>query len=560
MARMIDRQDEIYNFIAESSADGFRYVNYETGKVLCTPKLRLMFRFTDDEEISEEDIFARIYEEDKAKYINRVKKADEKKETEYSVSYRILDGSQWVLHKVNVRYNENGDVVEECTFFQDITELRQKQIELEYMAFFDNKTGLYNRGYFIKRLSRAISKIPEENNRVQVLYMDIDNFNIINDSIGFEKGDELIIQFSDILNSYASHNIKIGRFNNDEFALALFDAESDDTAIKIYEEIIEKLSKPMILSDKSEVYINISAGIAKYPDGRDANELVKCADIAMFNVKQHGKNGMRVFSKDMLNSFNKNVKLEQQLKNGVNDNTFFLNYQPQYQSHGKELRGFEALIRWKPGSDLISPVEFIPIAERTGYIVNIGNWVLDRAFADFAEWKNKYNYRGVISINISAVQLKDKNFVSNVVSSMEKYNLEPSDIEIEITESVFMEDYEEAIAILRKLKEKGYKISLDDFGTGYSSLSYLKDMPIDTLKIDKSFVDTILTDESTSIITDAVIAMVKKLGLETIAEGVETEEQYEYLKKVNCDNIQGYLLGKPMTNDKIIELLMEANK
>lgn len=557
---MLDKQHNMYNFIAESSADGFRYVNYETGQVLCTPKLRLMFGFLEDEEISEEDIFARIYEEDKSKYINRISKSEKNKDTEYSVSYRILDGKQWVLHKVNVSYDEAGNVVEKCVFFQDITELRQKQIELEYMAFFDAKTGLFNRNHFIKRLSRAIEKIPNENNKVQVLYLDIDNFNMINDSIGFEMADELIIQLSDVLNSYTTHEVKIGRFNNDEFAIALFNAKTDDEAIKIYQDIELKLKKPMVLSDNSEVYISISAGVASYTEGMDAYELVKCADIAMFNVKQRGKNGMKVFSKDMLNSFNKNIRLERQLKNGVIENTFFLNYQPQYEANGKELRGFEALIRWKPEDVVISPVDFIPIAEKTGYIVSIGNWVIDKAFEDFSEWKSKYGYKGVISINISAVQLRDKEFVSNVVSGMKKHNLKPTDIEIEITESVFMEDYEEAIEVLKKLKANGYKISLDDFGTGYSSLSYLKDMPIDTLKIDKSFVDSILTDESTGIITDSVVAMVKKLGLETIAEGVETEEQYEYLKKINCDNIQGYLLGRPMNREQIIELLEAADK
>ena len=557
---MISRQDEMYNFIAESSADGFRYVNYKTGENICTPKLRKMFGFAENIDVTDEAILSKIVEEDKEKFIYKVNDAENKKLTEYSVGYRILDGGKWILHRVNIRYDNQGEIIEKCTFFQDITELRQKQIELEYMAFFDNKTGLYNREYFIKRLNRAISKIGAEGNRVQVLYIDIDNFNVINDTIGFEKCDELIIQFAEVLEQYVSHKVKIGRFNNNEFVIALYDADAEDSAISIYEEIVEKLTKPMVLSDNSEVFINVSAGIASYPDGVDANELVKCADIAMYNVKQRGKNEVKVFSKDMLNSFNKNVKLEHQLKNGVNDNTFFLNYQPQYQSRDKELRGFEALIRWKPGPDIISPVEFIPIAEKTGYIVNIGNWVIDKAFEDFAEWKKKYNYKGVISINISAVQLRDKDFVSNVINSMERHNLEPSDIEIEITESVFMEDYEDAIEILRKLKNKGYKISLDDFGTGYSSLSYLKDMPIDTLKIDKSFVDTILTDESTSIITDAVIKMVKKLGLETIAEGVETEEQYEYLKKMNCDNIQGYLLGKPMDRDKIIELLEATNK
>ncbi len=238
-----------------------------------------------------------------------------------------------------------------------------------------------------------------------------------------------------------------------------------------------------------------------------------------------------------------------------------LYYQPQYYSEKKELRGVEALIRWQlANGEYVSPGEFIPMAEKNGCIVNIGTWVIKHALADYTVWKNEYGYDGIISINISAIQLREKNFKDTLLHYVEINNLTPEHIEIEITESVLIEDFESTISILEELRNRGFKVSLDDFGTGYSSLSYLRDIPIDTLKIDKSFVDTILLDDSTSIITDAVITMVKKLGLETIAEGVETEEQFEYLKNMHCDNIQGFLLGKPMPSEKLIELIMEENK
>ncbi len=430
------------------------------------------------------------------------------------------------------------------------------------MAYFDSETGVYNRNYFVKRLERAVGKIPNSYNKVQVLYLDIDNYNIINDSVGFILGDELIIKFAKMLNEYVTHTLKVGRFNNDEFAIAFYDAEDDESALNLYKDIIKKLEKPIELSDGSKVYVSVSAGIASYPSGgKTAVDLIRCADIAMYNVKQHGKNGMFVFEENMLKKFMKNVKLEQKLKTTVDTLGFMLYYQPQYYSEKKELRGVEALIRWQlANGEYVSPGEFIPMAEKNGCIVNIGTWVIKHALADYTVWKNEYGYDGIISINISAIQLREKNFKDTLLHYVEINNLTPEHIEIEITESVLIEDFESTISILEELRNRGFKVSLDDFGTGYSSLSYLRDIPIDTLKIDKSFVDTILLDDSTSIITDAVITMVKKLGLETIAEGVETEEQFEYLKNMHCDNIQGFLLGKPMPSEKLIELIMEENK
>lgn len=233
-------------------------------------------------------------------------------------------------------------------------------------------------------------------------------------------------------------------------------------------------------------------------------------------------------------------------------------YQPQFRTNDRKLRGVEALIRWKnDDGKMISPAVFIPIAEKSGTIVPIGTWVIEESMQAYAEWKRKYHYPLVMSLNISAIQYKQPDFIEQMLHLMEKYDVAPPEIELEITESVLIDDFTEVTEKLAVLRDIGIKISLDDFGTGYSSLSYLKGLPIDTLKIDKSFIDTVVTDENTRIITESIIYMVKKLGYETIAEGVETEEQYRYLNEIDCDNIQGYLLGKPMPSEKIESLLAE---
>lgn len=554
--------EELYEYISSASNDGFQYINFQNGYSIISPKWKQLFEINDGENQYEKIVEEKICNEDRQKFLDKMQTIESHQETSYEIEYRIHDGRTWISHTGTNRYDENGEIIEKFSFFRDISELKEKQLELEYMAYFDSETGVYNRNYFVKRLERAVGKIPNSYNKVQVLYLDIDNYNIINDSVGFILGDELIIKFAKMLNEYVTHTLKVGRFNNDEFAIAFYDAEDDESALNLYKDIIKKLEKPIELSDGSKVYVSVSAGIASYPSGgKTAVDLIRCADIAMYNVKQHGKNGMFVFEENMLKKFMKNVKLEQKLKTTVDTLGFMLYYQPQYYSEKKELRGVEALIRWQlANGEYVSPGEFIPMAEKNGCIVNIGTWVIKHALADYTVWKNEYGYDGIISINISAIQLREKNFKDTLLHYVEINNLTPEHIEIEITESVLIEDFESTISILEELRNRGFKVSLDDFGTGYSSLSYLRDIPIDTLKIDKSFVDTILLDDSTSIITDAVITMVKKLGLETIAEGVETEEQFEYLKNMHCDNIQGFLLGKPMPSEKLIELIMEENK
>lgn len=560
---MKNENNNLYEFISSSSNEGFRYVNYETGYVIASSKWRELFGIEKGNEADEEGFMDLLFEEDRKKFKDKLQRIIGKQEKNYQIEYRINDGRVWVSHSGTNKYNRDGVLVEKFSFFHDITSEKEKQMEMEYMAYFDADTGVYNRNYFIKRLDKAIMKSLNGGfNRVQIMYIDIDNYNIITDSMGYENGDELIIKFAKMLLDYSSSSIKIGRFRNDEFAVAMYDAECENQIIDIYNDLKKRLVSPIRLSDGNEVYVTLSVGITSYPvGGVNASELVKCADIAMYNVKRNGKNSMCVFEKSMLNKFIQNVTMEKKLKVAVEKLDFVLNYQPQYYSYKNELRGVEALIRWKIGEDeYISPGEFIPMAEKNGCIIYIGEWVINQALNDFVDWKMNYGYTGMMSINISAIQLQDSNFATMMLEKIKERNVIPSDIEIEITESVLIENFDKTISMLEELRRHGFKVSLDDFGTGYSSLSYLKSIPIDTLKIDKSFVDTMLTDTSTSIITDALIKMVKQLGLETIAEGVETEEQYEYLRKINCDNIQGFLLGRPMSSKKIKELINELNE
>ena len=252
------------------------------------------------------------------------------------------------------------------------------------------------------------------------------------------------------------------------------------------------------------------------------------------------------------------VELDSKLKEAVFENNFLLYYQPQYYAGNRKLRGVEALIRWKDGNGrMISPAKFIPIAEKNGTIIPIGNWVLEQSIRTFSEWRNRYGVPFVLSVNISALQYQKEDFVETLLNIIHKYDVDPDEIELEITESILIDDFSAVTEKMQLLKEYGIRISLDDFGTGFSSLSYLKKLPINTLKIDKSFTDTLLTDSATRIITESIVSMVKSLGFESIAEGVEEEQQYKYLRVIGCDIIQGYLFGKPLSQEEIEQLLQK---
>lgn len=473
------------------------------------------------------------------------------------LEFRLADSSIWVMAKISINKDEEGKAVEKIIFFRNITELKRKNEELRYMAFYDSLTGLYNRNYFVRMLSETLVKAELEGAVVSVLYIDIDDFKVINDTLGMLFADEVIQYFANDLREIMASNMFAGRMNNDEFCLAIINPDKLKNAENIYEMLRGKAQQNYRLINGREVSITISAGASEYPEcGSNSLELVRNAEIAVYKVKKSGKNNICFFDNDMHNEFLASIEFEKQLSDAVSNEEFILFYQPQFDAYTSELRGVEALIRWqRPDGTIIPPDIFIPASEKNGTIVMIGDWVIDKAAATAAKWQDRYGFKGVMSVNISTVQIRKDDFVRKIKEVINKYNLPPESIEIEITESVLIEDLDGIVDKINKLRAYGVKVSLDDFGTGYSSLSYLKSMPIDTLKIDKSFIDSVITDRSTNIITQSVIEMVKKLGVSTVAEGVESREQFEYLKDINCDNIQGYLMGKPMNENNIEEII-----
>lgn len=463
---------------------------------------------------------------------------------------------RWLEFECTVWY-EGEKPVEKVIRAGDITKFKKQTEELRYMAYYDMLTGLYNRNYFVSVLSEWIRDAKDSGEIVAVMCVDIDNFKKINDGLGMVAGDELIQSFGLFLKEFMDEKTIVAHVTDDTYYIAVKNPVGSHSMDKIFQEIVRRIDAPFYLMDGHEVFISVCAGVAEFPEAASGSlELINCSEIVMFRAKEHGPNSMKYFEAPIFQDFIDNMNMENKLKEAVNMNRFVLYYQPQYDSKTGKLRGVEALIRWQDESGkMINPGVFIPIAEKSGMIVPIGAWVLEEGIRKYAAWRENYNCNMVLSLNISSIQYKRPDFVSNLLEILEKYKVNPKDIELEITESILIDDFEQVVAKLHTLKEYGIKISLDDFGTGYSSLSYLKGLPIDTLKIDKSFIDTVIQDESTQVITESIISMVKKLGFETVAEGVETEEQYEYLKKIDCDNIQGFLLGKPMSEEDMGSLL-----
>lgn len=476
------------------------------------------------------------------------------------MTVRLRDGKTWLECEAVVIYDKKGRPKDKVLRFEDITKFKRQHEELIYLAYYDMLTGLYNRNYFVQLLGKFLRKAEKEEKKVGVMFVDIDDFHRINDGLGIVVGDEVVQQYGQYLSSFGGKDVIVSHFNSDIYCLAIYDFHGTEEVEQIYRAMGKRLEKPFILSGGQEIFITAGIGVASYPEAaKNALELINCAEIVMLKGKARGKGSIQYFDTAILKDFLQDIDIENKLKDAVFHQNFTIAFQPQYQANNKKLRGVEALIRWKDKEgNMISPSVFIPIAEKNGTIISIGSWVMEESVRIFSGWKKKYQASLILALNISAIQYKRRDFVDSLMQVLEKYEVSPSEVELEITESILIDDLEEVKNKLLALKEYGFKISLDDFGTGYSSLSYLKGLPIDTLKIDKSFIDTVISDNNTKIITESIIYMVKRLGYETVAEGVETKEQFEYLKSIECDSIQGYFLGRPMPPDQVEMLLNET--
>ena len=469
----------------------------------------------------------------KAEYISELEEAlfCENKHKESQIVECEMQDKKWLEFEVTVTYSETDEPSEKIIRIRDVTKRKKQTEELKYMAYYDSLTGLYNRNYFVRILSEWVRKAQTEKATIDVLCIRMDDFKRINDSMGMIAGDEILQAFGLFLRDLQSEDIIVSHFNDDIYYLAIYNPYGNHNVDAVYRKIGQRTEQPFQMMGNIEQKITVSIGVANYPESaRNSLEIINCAEIVQSQKKESGTNSIAYFEAPILTDFIENIQIENKLKEAIEDHAFELYYQPQYDAGSKKLRGVEALIRWR-GQDgkFVSPAVFIPLAEKDGLIVQIGNWVLEEGIRAYADWYRKYEYPMVLSLNISALQYKKADFVHHLLMLIEKYQVDPALIELEITESVLIEDFNSVVDKLNTLKEYGIKISLDDFGTGFSSLSYLKGLPIDTLKIDKSFIDTVINDHPTRVITESIIAMVKKLGCETVAEGVETQEQYDYV-------------------------------
>ncbi|MCQ2610407.1 MAG: bifunctional diguanylate cyclase/phosphodiesterase [Treponema sp.] len=452
---------------------------------------------------------------------------------------------------IEIQYQKPGIVVATLT---DITAKIKYSEQLKLSVVTDALTDLPNRMQFYKTIREVIDDADRHGTRFAAILFDLDNMKSINDSKGQQEGDRVLVKTARILKNFERKDIKVFRFGDDEFLILATNLDYVDSVYTICDVIQESF-----LSEN----IGISGGIALYPDStREQDDLIKFADLAMHDAKMNGKNHVSLFTAEMQRDFLRKLQFRTKMPIAFHNNEFSLNFQPQFDIKTTKLRGFEALLRWHSETfGNISPEEFVPIAEDSGFIHELGTWVLRKAFECQKRWEDTYpEYKGIMSINVSPVQLMSDGFIERLSDLLIETNVDTNHIEIEVTEGVFINDKDKALDILNRIKAMGLGISLDDFGTGYSSLSYLQLLPLTTLKIDKSFIQSITDNNGVSEnITNAIISMVTNMGLDTIAEGVEKIDQLEILKKLECKNVQGFLRGKPMPQD-LIESYLGGNE
>jgi len=438
-------------------------------------------------------------------------------------------------------------------------EVQAAKVQLDHLAHHDVLTGLPNRMLLQDRLSQAIELACRQDKKIAVMYMDLDRFKHINDSLGHALGDQLLKSVAHRLQVCVRHSDTISRQGGDEFVVLLSYVERAEDAALCAQKMLEAIALPHRF-DLHDLHISVSIGISIYPDdGQDVATLIKSADTAMYHAKGAGRNNYKFFEQDMNARAVQRQSIEASLRRALERQEFVLYYQPKINLHSGMIVGVEALIRWQhPEQGLLPPAQFVPVAEDCGLILPIGRWVLREACLQARVWQQAGLPPIIVAVNTSALEFCTEDFLKNIHAVLEETNLEPRYLELELTESVLMKDIESTDSLLHALSDLGIKLAIDDFGTGYSSLSYLRQFPIDTLKIDQSFVAKTCNSQDDATIVSAVISMSKSLKLSVIAEGVETPEQYAFLLAQNCDEGQGYYFGRPMVAEALAALLQNG--
>lgn len=540
---------------------GYFEYDINTKLVSCSNELLSIFKIDSTKpEMPFEEFLSIISENDRERFLDEFNRAIASS-IPYDIDHHIVCQSREnyiVQQHGEPIIDSNGQITGIAATIQDITERKKAEDLIEFQTYYDQITELPNRLSLTERLEQYMSRAEQNNRFLSVILFHIDRFREVNDTLGHRIGDQLLRIIAKQFSDYFRDEAVLARFDGATFALVAENLNSVDETAIMAQQILDMLSQPYIVHEH-EVFISGSIGISMHPmEANDKETLLKNADTAMSRARKNGGNQYQFFSIEMNTMAEQRLQLETDLRKALDKNQFEVYYQPQIDTQSRQLIGMEALIRWNhPERGLISPFEFIPIAEETGLIIPIGNWVLQTAVAQTKKWHGM-GYKLRIGVNLSAHQFTDTNLIGNIIQALETTGLEAKYLDLEVTESVAMHDFKATLAILDEIKDMGVLTSIDDFGTGHSSLSYLQRMPVNTIKIDRAFIKDIgETDDGN--LAKAIIAMAHSLELNVIAEGIETELHYNFMKQHNCNELQGFLFSRPLPADEFEAYLQETS-
>ncbi|MES2366560.1 MAG: EAL domain-containing protein [Pseudomonadota bacterium] len=483
-------------------------------------------------------------------------------ETQLVLSSQCQDGIEvWSKLHISPVFDDTDGITYFIGIQTDISEHKRDEERLAYQSTHDALTGLPNRNLLKDRLQQAIAQTDRSEDSVALLFLDLDHFKLINDSLGHAEGDRMLLDVAERLRSCVREGDTVSRHGGDEFVLVLQKIDQMHHVASICEKILQTIANPFSIQGHS-FHVTCSIGIALYPqDGRDAETLFKYADMALYQAKDRGRNHFQFFSREMNERMLERITLDEALRSAISNDELLLHYQPLVNLSTGQITGLETLVRWQhPQFGMVSPVRFIPIAEESTLIASISEWVLRKACEDMRSWTDNGLTGFQVAVNVSPRQFRDPKLADRIEKVLTEYHIDPGMLSLEITETVLMQDTVSSEATLRQLKALGVDLALDDFGTGYSSLSYLKRFPFDRVKIDRSFVRDIITDSDDAAISKAIISMAHSLGIRVVAEGVETEAQCQFLRRHQCDEMQGYYFSHPLPFTKVTALLNEKRQ
>lgn len=474
----------------------------------------------------------------------------------HDVLMAIPDGTMWIEFSCHPVFDDNGVIVQLVAEGRDISQRKAAEEMVLQQAHFDSLTNLPNRFLTLDRLSQLLIEAKRNHHHVAVLFLDLDDFKKINDSLGHEAGDKLLIEASHRLSSVVRSGDTVGRLGGDEFIVLLGSLRHRVDSASVIENIISNF-RNIFYIDNRELMVTTSIGIAIYPsDGTTESELLRNADSAMYHSKKQGRNTFTYYTADMNRLISHQLSIEEQMHGALIRKEFDVHYQPKFDLSSGKIVGAEALLRWSnPLLGQVSPADFIPIAERSGLIIEIGEFVLIESLKETAKWLEKLDSHFIMAVNLSPRQFRNTKLVSFIKNTIEQSGVSPDHLELEITEGVLMSGLGYIDKAITNLSKLNISIAMDDFGTGYSSLSYLRNYPFNVLKIDRSFINDMSHDNADKELTNAAVAMAHAMKMKVVAEGVETEEQLKVLKDMGCDYAQGYLLGKPMTTSEFTDFI-----